>query len=986
MRTSLATPARGARAAARSIVLLAALLMTVALLPAVAGAQEVPGDGFPTTDDPRYGLGGGEFDAETAAEGLEHLDLLRKDEGEFFNENSFSTNVGLAIGTANSDIAFTGDHVLQGNWRGFSIIDVSDPASPEYRTQVVCPGGQHDITVHGNLMFMSVEATNATIDCGTTSTPANTPDQDRFRGVRIFDISDLDEPVQVGYVQTCRGSHTHRLVEDINDDSVVYIYNNGTSSFRHPDEAGLNCTDHPLTTEPVYDDEEEDIDRWQIEVIRVPLDAPGDAEIVNEARLFAGEDGRLNGLQNTQSGTQHPCATDEETDCGRQSPTAENPAGSPTTTAYSPLPNTNTCHDITVYPEFGIAAGACQGNGILIDISDPANPERIAEVSDPNFSYWHSANFNNDATQVMFTDEWGGGTGPRCRETDRLAWGANAMFNIVEDAEGNRSLEFTSYYKLPVAQEMTENCVAHQANILPVPGRDILVQAWYQGGISMLDWTDPENPFEIGYFDRGPINEVSMVLGGHWSGYWYNGYIFGSEIARGLDTLDLVETDHLSANEIAASKSVQLDEHNAMSMRRIEFGPSFVVIRALRDQAERAGLEGDDLDALDAAIDEAEAFANANRRAEAAARLRGAADDLGDEFPELAQALRDLAAIFDVDLTRLSGAGRIQTAVAISQDDFEDGGADTVILARADEFADALAGTPLAVAVNAPLLLTPSNQLHADTAAEIERVLPLPEDDGEGDDNGEGEGDEVEAPVVHVLGGTNAIDDSVVTELEDAGYEVVRIFGTTRVETSVAIAEVLGVTDAFMIARAFQFPDALTAGAAAGHVGGAVLLTTDDTPHPAVEAFLDENAAEDAQVFAVGGAAARAFPEAEPVFGSTRFTTATAVAETFFEDPSSVGFARHNDFPDALAGGAHIARRGGPVLLTQTTALHPAPEAWLCENAVDQVFIYGGTAAIDDDTADTIAERAAGFGCAEDGNGDDNGNGDGNGDDNGVEP
>lgn len=613
----------------------ATALLLVVGLPAVASAD------FPTSDDPRVGLGAGFDDAETAALAMEGVGFFDKQDSPFWDPGSISPNVGAAIATANSDMAFTGNHAIQGNWRGFQVYDVSDPADPSLVVAVLCPGGQGDVTVHGDLLFTSVEESSGRTDCGTQGAgPSNVPNPDRMRGIRIWDISDIANPQQVGLVQTCRGSHTHRLVEDLDDPSVVYIYNSGTSSFRHPDEAGLNCRDpQPSATDPVP--AETDTDRWQIEVIRVPVNDPAAAEIVNEVRLFAGEDGRLNGLQNTQPGVPHPCASTAE-GCGPVTPTT-----------YSPLPNTNTCHDITVYPEVDLAAGACQGNGLLMDISDPANPVRIDAVADPNFSYWHSANFNNDGTAVMFTDEWGGGTGARCRATDRLEWGANALFNIVDTPQGKR-LEFASYFKMPAVQTVHENCVAHQANIVPVPGRDIIVQAWYQGGISMFDWTDPANPFEIGFFDRGPIATPSdpttgnpqIVLGGFWSGYWYNGNVYGGEIARGMDVLGLTPTDQLSQNEIEAAETVRLDEHNPMSERRITWDPSFPVVRAHRDQLVRAdGLTDNERTRVDAAIDRAERFQSGPKKRAAIANLEATANSLrSPDQQALADAMRALVA------------------------------------------------------------------------------------------------------------------------------------------------------------------------------------------------------------------------------------------------------------------------------------------------------------------------------------------------------
>lgn len=605
----------------RSVTLLAGLVMVVGVLPAAAGAQ--------TTDDPRFGLGAGFEDAETASVGLDHVAHFRKADTPFFDPE----NIG-SIAFANSDIAFTGDHVIQGNWRGFQIFDVSDPGNPQLRTSVLCPGGQGDVNVYGNLMFHSVEDASGRVDCGTEG---NAPgaQESRFRGVRIWDISDLDNPVQVGGLQLCRGSHTHRLVEDTNDSSVVYIYNSGTAGQRSPDEAVHTpegfVTDRCGQTDPAGDDPS----MWMVEVARIPVDNPAAAEVVNEARLFQDPaTGALDGLQNTSPGTPHPCSQD---------PAPEffcDPAGP----NYGPTPNTNTCHDITAYPEIGLAAGACQGNGLLIDISDPANPVRIDAVADPNFSYWHSANFNNDGTTVMFTDEWGGGVGPRCAANHRTEWGGNAIFEIVDTPDG-KQLEFRSYYKLPPAQVDQENCVAHQANILPVPGRDIVVQAWYQGGVSVFDMTDPANPSELAYFDRGPISPTSLVLGGFWSAYWYNGQIYGGEIARGVDVFEAVPTEQLSANEIAAAKEVVLDEHNAMAMRQYVWAPSFNVVRAHRDQLARTDdISPRQLAKVDRFVDRAERFADGPQIQAARATLRAIAGDLtGDGQQTLAEALRDLA-------------------------------------------------------------------------------------------------------------------------------------------------------------------------------------------------------------------------------------------------------------------------------------------------------------------------------------------------------
>ena len=411
---------------------------------------------------------------------------------------------------------------------------------------VVCPGGQGDLSVHGNLLFMSVEESRARVDCGTDPTVGT-----RFQGVRIFDISDIQDPVQVAAVQTCRGSHTHSIIDDPDDTENLYVYVSGTAGVR-PATTLEGCNNNPA--------DGENPSRWRIEVIKVPLAAPDTATVVGGPRLFTDPaTGAIDGLQNTLPAPTHP-------------------SGMP----WSPQPITDACHDITTFPEIGLAAGACEGNGILIDISDPENPVRTDEVADPNFAYWHSATFNNDGTKVIFTDEWGGGTGARCRETDQPQWGADAIFDIVDG-----QMQFASYYKLPVPQTTQENCVAHNGSLIPVPGRDIMVQAWYQGGLSMLDFTDSANPVEIAFFDRGPINATSLVLGGFWSTYWYNGNVFGSEIARGFDVFGLLPSAHLSEAEVAAAGEVEQAEFNAQHQSTFTWEPSLAVARARFDQLAR---------------------------------------------------------------------------------------------------------------------------------------------------------------------------------------------------------------------------------------------------------------------------------------------------------------------------------------------------------------------------------------------------------------
>ena len=510
----------------------AAALIAGGLAPSSAGAQ--------AGDDPRVGLDPGWLDAESAISNLEHRAHHDKPPG--FVDPANPGNFAFVT----SDLAFSGDHAFVGNFNGFNVYDISDPAAPANIANVVCPGGQGDLSVHGDLLFMSVEETRARVDCGTDPAAG-----ERFQGVRVFDISDVEAPVQVAAVQTCRGSHTHSILADPDDDENLYVYVSGTAGVR-PASTMAGCNNDPATGA--------DPSRWRIEVIKVPLATPEAAERIGGPRLFTDPDtGAIDGLQN-------------------QPPAPTHPSGGP----WSPAPITDACHDITTYPEIGLAAGACEGNGILIDISDPENPVRIDEVADPNFAYWHSATISNDGTKVIFTDEWGGGTGARCRATDQPEWGANAIFDIVDG-----QMQFASYAKLPVPQTTTENCVAHNGSLVPVPGRDILVQAWYQGGISLTDFTDSANPVEIAYFDRGPISATQLFLGGFWSAYWYNGEIIGSEIARGVDVFGLLPSEHLSEAEIAAAGEVQVDEFNPQHQQAITWEPSFAVARARFDQLAR---------------------------------------------------------------------------------------------------------------------------------------------------------------------------------------------------------------------------------------------------------------------------------------------------------------------------------------------------------------------------------------------------------------
>ena len=448
---------------------------------------------------------------------------------------------------SNTDLLFSGNYLVAGNYHGFNTYDISNPQAPMLLSSVVCPGGQGDVSLIGNLLIMSVQETRGRLDCGLAGVPEPVSEE-RIQGIRIFDVSDFRMPMQVGAVQTCRGSHTHTVVGPPNEDNKAFVYVSGTSRVRDDEELTGCSNDSPF--------ENPESALFRIEVIEIPMDRPQDSKIVNRPFIFSDlETGVLAGLW--EGGDHGP-----ETQSTRE---------------------TNQCHDITTFPEIGLAAGACSGNGILLDISDPANPQRVDQVVDPGFAYWHSATFNNQGTKVIFTDEWGGGGRPRCRALDPLTWGADAFYDIVDS-----ELVFRSHYKMSAPQTDTENCVAHNGSLIPVPGRDIFAQAWYQGGLSIVDFTDSSNPIEIAFFDRGPLDEEELITAGYWSTYWYGGYIYATEIARGLDVFSLEPSDYLSENEIAAASLQDANVTvNAQTQERVTWPAVPVVARAYIDQLQR---------------------------------------------------------------------------------------------------------------------------------------------------------------------------------------------------------------------------------------------------------------------------------------------------------------------------------------------------------------------------------------------------------------
>ena len=560
----------------------------------------------PASGDPRIGLKPGFRDAGEAARHLERIASLAKPDGFFDpkepsggplppepppapngaaasgaapNAQAAADAVASRLGFSNSDLAFAGHHVFVGNYHGFNTYDVERPNRPKLLASIVCPGGQGDVSVHGNLLVMSVEQTRGRLDCGTqgVQTPVS---NERFRGVRIFDISDVSKPRQVAAVQTCRGSHTHTLVPDPNDPGNLYIYGSGTSTVRSGDELTGCSGGKP--------EEDQNTALFSIDVIQVPLASPEKARIVNRPRIFA--DTATGGIAGLWRGGTHGEGTQRTSE-------------------------TNQCHDITVFPEIGLAAGACSGNGILLDIKDPKNPVRLDYAGDQNFAYWHSATFNNDGTKVIYTDEWGGGGRPRCRATDPLAWGADAIFDIVD-----RKLKFGGYYKMPAPQTDQENCVAHNGSLIPVPGRDIMVQAWYQGGLSVFDFTDASKPVEIAFFDRGPIDAKNLVLGGYWSAYWYNGNIYGSEIARGIDVFRLKPSEYLTQNEIDAALLVRTEELNTQEQTRIVWPAASPVALAYVDQLTRSkSIDAERARAVKTALERVDSLRTGKERNAAAA-------------------------------------------------------------------------------------------------------------------------------------------------------------------------------------------------------------------------------------------------------------------------------------------------------------------------------------------------------------------------------
>ncbi|HXL06901.1 MAG TPA: hypothetical protein VN964_08245 [Gemmatimonadales bacterium] len=623
--------------------------------------------------DPRVGLRAGWMNAAEAAWNVRLVSTTPPSEQ--FIDHSNPGNFEFI----NSDLAFEGNYVIQGNFHGFQVWDLSRPSRPTLVTAYVCPGSQNDVSVYHNLLFASGEAPNGRIDCGTQGVP-DTVSKDRLRGIRIFDLSDIAHPKNVANVQTCRGSHTHTVVTDPNDTANVYVYVSGSAPVRSPNELA-GCSGAPL-------EQDSTSALFRIEVIQVPLAAPEQARIVSSPRIFAGltrpathreaagdiaaaaktaaEARARGGFTASVNGEEivlGPGFVGRQLDSivkargGTGAPTGADSAAlragvqgivdklvNPPPGPGGVRPGPTQCHDITVYPAIGLAGGACGGYGLLLDIHDVTQPRRIAAVADSNFAFWHSATFNNDGTKVLFTDEWGGGLQARCRATDKPEWGADAIFTVAHD-----TMTFQSYYKLPAPQTQFENCVAHNGSLIPIPGRDIMAQGWYQGGISVFDWSDPAHPKEIAYFDRGAMDSTKLVGAGSWSAYWYNGYIVSSEIGRGLDVFELLPSGFLSQNEIAAAKLVHFDYLNVQDQPKLVWPPSFVVARAYLDQLARSeGLASAKVAAARGALARAERLSGPERHnalTQLVAQLTGDAPAAPDQAKvrTLASVVTDLA-------------------------------------------------------------------------------------------------------------------------------------------------------------------------------------------------------------------------------------------------------------------------------------------------------------------------------------------------------
>jgi hypothetical protein len=590
---------------------------------------------MPPSPDPRVGLAAGTTDSvvidgqsrrvigKPAAEAAWNVRLL-----------SNSPSTGHFHGVTNSDLAFTGNFAIQGNYDGYQVWDISNPRKPDLKTAYWCPASQSDVSVYKNLLFVSAEGQTGRHDCGAQGVQ-DTVSTMRVRGIRIFDITDITKPRYITDVQTCRGSHTHTVLVPPGDPENIYVYISGSSSVRPEGELG-GCADLSPENSP-------NSSQFRIEVIKVPVAHPEQAARVSQPHIFQDLAAPpVNSARSTQDSIENANRPARGGRGGAPGGAAGGRAGGRGGPRIRQGPTQ--CHDITVYPAIGFAGGACGGYGLLLDIRDPANPKRVSFVADSNFSFWHSATFSNDGSKVLFTDEWGGGSAPRCRSTDKMQWGADAIFTI-----SGTNMNMKGYYKMPAAQTSQENCVAHNGSLIPIPGREVMVQGWYQGGISVFDWTDPAHAREIAFFDRGPLDAGRLVSGGSWSVYWYNGVLVSSEIARGLDVFELEPSAFLSQNELDAAKTVHFEYLNAQGQPHLVWPASFSLSGAYLDQLGRSqGLSDGRITAVRAALATAQKASGQARRdglTALATQLDGDASSSRDgaKVRTLAASVRDLA-------------------------------------------------------------------------------------------------------------------------------------------------------------------------------------------------------------------------------------------------------------------------------------------------------------------------------------------------------
>jgi hypothetical protein len=568
-------------------------LIATLVAPTLVSAQT-----YPSAADPRNNLKPGRLDAGVAASNMRLVSFSPK-------PAQFDSARGLTF--INSDVAFgNGHYAYQGNFAGFTVWDVSNPAKPVVTAVVECITSQGDPSIIGNLLFVSAEGAGNRNDCGKGGVQ---DPKDHMTGIRIYDVSNPSAPKLIKNVQTCKGSHTHTVIPSPTDKKIVYIYVSGQQAARPETElAGCkNGTDPADPTNSLY----------QLDIIKVPLDHPEQAAVIPGARIFTG-------LEGAPACITFCAPTDPRRAAGGRGRRGGAPGDSTTPVGMPVNTGPRNCHDVTAYPAMHLLAAACSSHAIMVDISNPEKPVRLSAITDTNnFQGRHTAGFSNDGKKTLWTDEWGGGTGPMCQAGSIMELGGNT---IVTASADYKKLTQRAYFKLPTAQTAQENCVSHNGGLIPVPGRDLYVQGWYQGGVDVMDFTDADHPTEIAYFDRGPIDEPNdttnannrsrYTIGGSWGAYYWNGYIYSSELDRGFDVYELTPSPQLSANEIAAAKLVTMREYNPQSQPKLVWPAAFPVVRSYLDQLVRnEGLAADRTTAVSAALDAAEKKSGAARAA-----------------------------------------------------------------------------------------------------------------------------------------------------------------------------------------------------------------------------------------------------------------------------------------------------------------------------------------------------------------------------------